>query len=131
MKRNLLVLLPVLAVLLFAAHLVLSWVAQKAQASGTSHAIAGAMQSETKNPDSKIAVMIAELLGTNETIELNATQYDAMVDILVAQKRQLDVPQPWKPGMKLNDPWGNRFRIIVQQIDSNQPPIITVTNHHR
>lgn len=56
---------------------------------------------------------------------------NAMVDILVAQKRQLDVPQPWKPGMKLNDPWGNRFRIIVQQIDSNQPPIITVTNHHR
>lgn len=124
-------LIALLVVLFFTAHLVLSWVAKKTQASGASHAIAGAIQSEAKNPSSKVSGLISEILGTNETIELNSSQYDAIIDVLVSQKRLLDAPSTWKPGMTLNDPWGYRYRIILHRSVSNLPPLITVTNHTR
>ena len=134
MKRKILVLviwLVLLTLAVFLAGHVLSLVAKKTQIIGTRSAIAGAMQAEVKQPDSKVSVLINEMLGDNETIELNANQYDAVVDILASRNYQLDVPQPWKPGMTLNDPWGKRFRIIIQRAGGNLTPTVMVTNHLR
>ena len=134
MKYRALVLVTSLIILstaIFVGERVLSLVAKKAQIIGASSAIASAMQAEVRKPDSKVRVLVSEMLVTNETVELDANQYDVMVDFLVSKKYQLDAPPPWKPGMALVDPWGKRFRIIIQQTASDPSPTVTVTNHPR